>query len=242
MRPSTLKNHENAILVLGVDADPEHSTLLLAGMTQSLGTVAAIEVEAYYKSMPNVVEVYPLELLAYEALVPFQGVGRAYGAEVQLRLYPTERVFGWLSYAVSRSERFDGEAWFPSGYDRTHSINAVLSYALARTTRLGVRARFATGAPFTPAIGSVYDSDTSDYYPIFGARHSVRTPDFFQLDVRVDQTIGRGDGARFALYVEVLNVTNHANDVLPDYNFDFTRLGYVPPVPLVPMVGIEVVR
>lgn len=228
----------------GFDVAPEQSSLALLGVRQSLGTVASLDLDAFYKAMPHVVEVYPLELLAYEAIVPFDGTGRAYGAELMLRLYPTDRLFGWVSYTISRAEREDpaSGAWFPSGYDRTHNVNAVVSYALTASLTLGVRARYATGAPFTPYIGSVYDSDTSDYYGIFGERNSERTPDFVQLDVRAEQRLGRPSGTRFVFFVEVLNVTNHDNDVLPDYNFDYTRLGYVPSVPIVPMLGLEVVR
>src|SRR5262249_36846304 len=58
------------------------------------------------------------------------GVGRVYGGEFLLRKELTDRLFGWISYTLSRSERQDhrGQPWRLAQYDQTHNITAVISY------------------------------------------------------------------------------------------------------------------
>lgn len=99
--------------------------------------------------------------------------GRSYGLEVLLRRESSTGVFGWLSYALSRSERDlpeGGRQLFD--FDRTHVLNMVAGIRLQRSWQLGLRAAYFSGRPI--------DEDTLDSVE--------RTGGSFRFDLRVDKT------------------------------------------------------
>jgi TonB family protein len=51
--------------------------------------------------------------------------GRAYGLETLIRRQAKSGLYGWLSYTLSRSERYQNGAWAPYDFDRTHLVNLV---------------------------------------------------------------------------------------------------------------------
>ena len=75
----------------------------------------------------------------------------AYGVEGLLRRPLTERITGWLSYALSRTiERFTqaGSAGtILSPFDRTHVLSAIGAYDLGAGWRAGARFLFYSGTP-----------------------------------------------------------------------------------------------
>src|SRR5262249_15419948 len=117
------------------------------------------------------------------------GRGRIYGLEVLFRQALTRRMFGWIAYTFSRSERLDrtGDPWRLFDYDQTHVLTAIVSYKLGAGWELGGRFRYATGNPQTPVVGSIKDDITDTFVPLFGPTNSRRLPAFAQLDVRVDK-------------------------------------------------------
>jgi hypothetical protein len=172
-----------------------------------------------------------------EALLP-EGVGRAYGVEVLLRQQPWHGFFGWIAYTLSRSERRDtpGSSWRLFDADQPHVLTAVASRELGAWT-VGLRFRYARGFPRTPVVGAFYDAKDDLYQPIFGAQNSIRLPDFWQLDLRLDRSFRLGESARVLVYVEGLNVTNRANGEEYVYSADFTRRGTITGLPALAVVG-----
>src|SRR6185436_5395735 len=127
--------------------------------------------------------------------------------------------FGWVSYALSRSERRGpGEAWRLFDFDQTHSLTAVASYEWHRFT-VGARLRWATGAPRTPVVGAFYDARDDRFQPVFGAHNSIRIPDFFQLDLRVERRFS-WPSVRADVYLDVQNLTGRANPEEIVYDYD----------------------
>ena len=57
-------------------------------------------------------------------------LGRAYGLEVLLRRQSRTGLFGWISYTLSRSERYRDGDWAPYDFDRPHLFNVVAGLPL----------------------------------------------------------------------------------------------------------------
>lgn len=167
-----------------------------------------------------------------------QGEGRAYGAQVLVRLDPWHGVSGWISYSLIRSERRSGPdaAWRLFDQDQTHVLTALATWEVGRGVELGVRARFATGMPRTPVTGAWFDARRDQWQPTFGAQNSDRLPDFFQLDVRVAKLFRLGP-TRLEVSLEVQNVTWRDNAEEYTWNSDYTRRGIITGLPLLPVLG-----
>jgi TonB family protein len=124
--------------------------------------------------------------------------GRAYGLELLLRRQSKTGVFGWLSYTLSRSERFHDGAWVPYDYDRTHLFNLVAGLPLRRNWDVGVRLTYQSGKPTTTTAG--YNAAYGDGY--------------FRFDFRVDK---RAVYRKWLLdfYVDVTNAAVLPEEVQP---------------------------
>ena len=169
-----------------------------------------------------------------------EGQGRIWGFELLLRQALTRRLFGWISYSLSRSQRLDrtGENWRYFDFDQTHVLTAILSYKLGAGWELGARARYATGNPRTPVVGAVKDELTDSYVPLFGAVNSERLAPFFQVDVRVDK-IWVFDNWSLNLYLDVQNVTNARSVEGTQYNYNFSQRADFVGLPIVPILGVK---
>lgn len=230
----------------GVAMPPERAIHSVMGVEQTLGPMLGLEAYAYYKHMDHLVEISALDFgdgSQQEDLFLVDGTGRSYGLEMMLRLYPTEQLFAWIAYSLSKSERksLSTGDWFPFGYDQTHNLNIVASYQITPTIRIGGRFRYVSGNPFTPMEGSIYDVDSGGYIGIPGELLSARMPNFGQLDLRIDKVIQKRIW-RFVLFADVMNVTNRKNPEFPAYNFDYTKISYIPGLPILPMIGFEAMR
>jgi hypothetical protein len=170
------------------------------------------------------------------------GRGRAYGAELLLRRRLERDLFGWLSYTLSRSERFveqgDPVVFF---FDQTHVLNLALSYGY-EGWRFGARFSLSTGRPVGDVLDengekTVFDSDADDYDGSSAGRR-VRLPTFHQLDVRIDRefVIGPVEGS---VYLDVMNAYNAPNSEGYQYSYDLSRRGRLPGLPFLPTVGVR---
>ena len=100
-------------------------------------------------------------------------LGRAYGLEVLLRRQAKSGLFGWVSYTLSRSERFRSGEWVPYDFDRTHLINVVAGLPLRRNWDFGLRLQYQSGKPVT----------TTEGY------NTARTAGYVRFDLRVDKRV-----------------------------------------------------
>lgn len=168
------------------------------------------------------------------------GVGRIYGLEVLVRRSLTDRLFGWVSYTLSRSERRDapGANWRLFDNDQTHVLTAIASYKLPAGWEVGARLRFASGNPSTPVIGAVRDDVTDVFLPVFAAVNSRRLPSFNQLDIRVDKNFVFD---RWALNV-YLDLTNAYNNPAVEgiaYNYNYSESAFFEGLPILPILGAK---
>lgn len=130
--------------------------------------------------------------------------GRNFGFELFLRRNFTERLGGFLSYTLSRTERSLGSVTQVSNFDRTHVVSAVLGYDLGLGFRLGGRAYYASGRPYyvgcpTPDCGPGDPNAERTYL------QSGRVPHFMRIDVRFEKRWRFASGAWIAGTFEWFN-------------------------------------
>jgi hypothetical protein len=157
---------------------------------------------------------------------------------VLLRQQLARGFFGWLTYSLVRSERRDhpDQSYRLFDYDQTHVLALLASYAFGRGFEAGMRFRYTTGFPRTPVIGAFYDGRDDAYQPLFGAHNSIRIPDFYQLDLRLEKSFAL-ERYKLNLFVDIQNVTNRANPEEFIYNYDFTRRETITGLPTLAVVG-----
>jgi hypothetical protein len=127
-----------------------------------------------------------------------------YGLELFLRRDFTERLGGFVSYTLSRSERRGGPIVRPSSFDRTHVLSAVLGYDLGGGFRLGTRAYYASGRYFIEACGAPDCGPGDPTAPPIDTQ-TGRLDDFFRLDLRFERRWRLANGASLAATFEWFN-------------------------------------
>lgn len=166
------------------------------------------------------------------------GRGTTTGAEL-LATYRGGPWFAWLSYSYSHSTRVDqpGAERRLFSYDQPHSLNAAASWQKGRW-QLGGRFQLYSGLPYTPATGSVFDSDRNIYVPIFADANSERAPLHHQLDVRVDYSWKWGPVALTA-FLDLQNAYVNESVVTYFYNYDYSQRTAFTSLPLIPSIGLR---
>jgi TonB family protein len=133
--------------------------------------------------------------------------GRAYGLEALIRRQVKTGLFGWLSYTLSRSERYRDGQWVAYDFDRTHLVNLVAGLRLPRNWDLGLRVQYQSGKPSTT---------TSGY-------NTARGVGYTRIDLRVDKR-AVWKGWLLDFYVDLLNAALLPEEVTPG-----TTIRYVLP-------------
>jgi hypothetical protein len=182
-----------------------------------------LSVEAYYKSMRNLIGYEEGTNLFFNTdfdsrLV--QGSGRAYGLEVLLKK-EAGRFTGWMSYTLSWSRRqFDqinDAKWFPSRYDRRHNGAIVTQYALGKRWAASLVWEFISGARFTPIIGQyvVFAPTLTgvDLIPLYSEVNQVKLADTHRLDLGIKFMSKADRKFRWQWFIGVYNTYNRASPV-----------------------------
>lgn len=170
----------------------------------------------------------------------FRGQGRAYGLELFLRRRLERGLYGWLSYTLSRSERFmPGSATVDLfNFDQTHVLNLALSWKINERWRVGARFQLATGTPVSNITGSIFDTDQRSFEP-FTSPGIDRTPLSNQLDVRVDYSF-RWWRLKMNAFLDVMNAYNAQNgDLGWAYRYDYAVRVPGGGIPILPTIGIR---
>lgn len=162
-------------------------------------------VSGYYTHLPRAYEFDVVRVLQARQLGPAEEPtwGRSYGLELMLRHETSERWFGWISYSLGRSERFqrfarlDGEGeligWaekmLPAPFDQTHNLNAAFSLKLPANYTLGAVFHFNTGRPESgqltsrTAVAST-DVEGRPFWRSVDRDQITRLPSHLRVDVR----------------------------------------------------------
>ncbi len=128
-----------------------------------------------------------------------RSLGSAVGLELALRRPFSKQFGGLLTYTLSRSTRSRRAAHFPSDFDRTHVLNAVMGYDLGSNWRVGTRLVFYSGAP-NPDVDekTAVTNRTSD---------PKRDPVFFRVDARLEKRWDYGSQRHLSFVLEWLNAS-----------------------------------
>jgi TonB-dependent Receptor Plug Domain len=163
--------------------------------------------------------------------------GSAVGAELLVRRRLTRRVGGFLSYTLSRSQRKVGDHHFPSGFDRTHVLNAAVAFDLGRSWRAGMRGVLYTGTPRASTLPIPGENDPNAYVVVVDS-YPERMPAFYRLDVRLEKRWTFGETTWLSFVFEMLNATLHKETF--GYNCSSTgcRTEEIGPVTF-PSIGVE---
>lgn len=202
--------------------DPELAISYNAGAEYGFDGGYSLDVQGYYKQLDNLVA--PTGADAEE---PYnnEGIGSVYGAELLARKELTDRLYGWLAYTFSVSERRDqpGDDWRYFDQDQRHNVVVVASYRLGESWRVGGRFTYATGLPFTPIEGALYNADTDSYVPLYSTEvNSERDEAIHQLDIRVDKAWVYTNW-QLTTYLDLQNVYFQKQPVGYIYNYDYTE-------------------
>ena len=168
------------------------------------------------------------------------GIGRAYGLELLLRRENTEKLYGWIAYALSKSEILPnpGDVWRAFQFDQTHNLIIVAGYRPTPGWELSTRYRLVSGNPTAPVDFATFDADSGSFVPTRGTFGDARLPLFSQLDVRGQYT-WTWDWWQLSLYLDVENVTNHTNEEIHVYDYRFREQGSISGIPIFPTFGVK---
>ena len=223
----------------------ENSTHFLGGIEYRPTKELFISVDGFYVDEENVIVKSTQTSLVNGRPTPqvFSngGSGETRGLEVFMQQSLWQHLDGWLYYTFSVSDLSTngGSSEVLSPFDQTHVFGTALSYALPAGWRVRSRFQYATGFPTTSVTGSVFDASANSYTATPGPTLAARTPDFSQLDFRVDKT-WTFPKARVTAYLDVRNVYNRANVVSPfAYKYDYTQSYYRSGLPILPMLGMR---
>lgn len=178
-------------------------------------------VEAYYKDYQNL----PLlDSNRYSFNYTSEGSGRAKGIDVFLKSKITNRYSTWISYAYTDSKRnqLDYGALTSADYDITHALTFVASYNIFDNLVVGSTYKISTGKPYTPVVGSFYDSTQGYFVPEYAVHNSGRFPTYQRWDMNLQYIFSLF--GRFAVAVfQVNNILNHKNLYEYTYSSDYSR-------------------
>jgi Outer membrane receptor proteins, mostly Fe transport len=178
-------------------------------------------VESYYKYMQNQIDYRNgADLQANEHIEAelLFGTGRAYGLEVFLKRREG-RLNGWISYALSRSERrFAGineGNWFAARQDRTHDASVVGMYQLSPRWNFSATFVYSTGNAVTfPSGKYTVDGRTLWYYT---ERNGYRMPDYHRLDLGATWEAAASKRFKSSWTFGIYNVYNRKNAFIIDF-------------------------
>ncbi|HEY5037841.1 MAG TPA: hypothetical protein VIJ93_02100, partial [bacterium] len=221
--------------------ESEEALSTILGMEQKLGDSLFFRIEGYNKDLSQVVVTDPL--------VNYSNAGTGYvrGVELFLRRAPSERFFGWISYAFSDSVRYNSPGdTHVYDYDQPNILTVVANYKLNPGWDVGIKYHFASGLPDTPIVYPysnpvtviVNGAPTTFYSPKYGLVNSVRFPDYQRLDLSTSLTTVYNTW-QWRFYIEVINMTNNKNVFAYDYNSTYTTRQPLYEFPFLPYIGFE---
>ena len=161
-------------------------------------------IDTYYKTMNNVTQ-FDYNFIENDN-IPFAdkisyGKGKAYGVELMVKknIGP---LTGWLSYALSKSERkfsnFNNGSWFPARYDRIHDLSITSNYEFSSKWDVSLSYIFATGNTYTQPTSWFFLNNLpiKDYTKI----NNARMPNYSRLDLGVNYWFKKDNGLNLSIY------------------------------------------
>ncbi len=119
------------------------------------------------------------------------GQGKAYGVELYFNKAYGQHRFE-MNYTYSRTQRqieasavqegVNSGEWYPSNYDKPHSLNLNYFFQIKPNSSLSVNFTYSTGRPTTAPV-STYSTGNVLTIPVYSQRNRYRIPDYHRLDL-----------------------------------------------------------
>lgn len=176
-------------------------------------------VELYYKDMRQQVEYIDgadLRLNQYLEGDLMEADGRAYGAEFLVRKNGG-KVNGWASYTLGRSERrtqgINQNEWYPTRFDQTHNLKAVLFYEPSKKWNFSTNFTLISGTPTTFFNAQAEIGPWGVPHNPDNLRNNQRIPTYHRLDVSATYTPSKNAGRKWQSYwvFSLYNLYNRKN-------------------------------
>jgi len=245
-----------------------------SGVEVWLGRGFLLSLEGYYKYYPYLLDLNELGRADVQTDDFLTGRGRAAGLELFVRKREG-RLQGWLAYTLAKVTKTIelprpssfllnadlGREYrtYPTNYDRRHTLTLVANYDARGAWRFSTRFTYATGLPETPVVGWKFyyyvedDEVRGEFRPVRAPKNSWRLPDYLRWDVSLSRRfrIGR---VRCEPYLQIVNLTNHHNiflyeyDLFPEQKYENGRVFYtsmkprrkgVIMFPFLPSIGVQ---
>jgi len=175
---------------------PQVGDQLSLGFYKNLrGQTIETSVEGYYKVMKNTLDFKggaDLILNHHIETDVLPTDGKAYGLEVFIKKN-SGKVNGWISYTYSRSllktakvsaEAVNDGRYYPSNYDKPHSVNFIGNYKFSQRFNISLNVTYSTGRPITVPIAKYELGGTQRVY--YSDRNEFRIPDYFRTDFSIN--------------------------------------------------------
>jgi len=151
--------------------------------------------------------------------IALQGPGKSYGVELSLK--KSGRLNGWFNYTYARTLlKLDGQFeeevvnngnYFPTNYDKPHTINLVSNYEVTHRFSLSYNFVYNSGRPITFPTG-LYRLNGIEILN-YSDRNEYRIPDYIRMDIGLTLKWGHRvtKGAHSFWSVSVYNVLGRKN-------------------------------
>jgi hypothetical protein len=178
--------------------------------------------------------------LADGAVTPFvsQGSGRVNGVEFFLQKKFAGRTYGQLSYAWSQTRHQGRDGIRRIGaFDVPNLATVIIGQKRGTQWEYSTRASYGSGRPITPVLTA--QSIQQDRLVLdVNQLNTLRAPDYFRLDLRVDRRFGIRRGT-LATYLELQNVTGQSNQSVQLWNAKTKKVAYQEQISFLPVVGLN---
>jgi hypothetical protein len=209
----------------------QHSVV---GIAQKLPDNWSWKAETYYKKLSNII--------VNDTVTNYNndGSGKAYGAELLIKKDSNERLSGWLSVSLSKSQRRNDitEEAFRFEYDQPLNTTIVTTYKLDQDITLSAKWNYHSGAPYTPIYGTSGTFPDGRPMPVYGAVNSGTLPPYHRLDLRVDHHYVYNTW-KLNAYFELNNAYQRQNVVGYSYDPTYTKRTDISPFVIPINFGVQ---
>jgi hypothetical protein len=205
----------------------------IVGFEQWIDKDTKFTIEPYYKYYDNLLIPRSYDMFYSE---PSESLQLSHGYSMGIDLFfkkSYKNIFGWISYSLGFTRRWDGNRYYAPRYDRRHNLNIILGYQLPhvipvlRNAKFNVRWYVASGLPYAEDLGRyrVYYSSPGDRFPDYwwttipGPRDAHRLPLTHRLDAHLEKDFTMF-GLKGSWYIDVMNVYDQENIVFYSYEYD----------------------
>ncbi len=198
---------------------PQHADNVSIGYYQNFReNTVQTSFELFYRKFHQIIDYKDFARLLLNHHIETElvtGQGKAYGAELYFnKAYGPHRFE--FNYTFSRTlrrveatpeqEPISGGGWYPSNFDKPHSLNLNYFFQIKTKGSLSVNFTYSTGRPTTAPVSSFSTSNVLTI-PIYSERNQYRIPDYHRMDLAYSTgPWGKKDRWRNSLTFSIYNL------------------------------------